>query len=186
MPSHATYTSNYYSYLFANQTIYGTSGMDQLYGQYGNDTLYGGYGGDWLDGGYGNDWLEGGGDNDWLVGGYGNDTLYGGTGNDYLFGQSGADRLFGGEDHDLLVGGEGADTLSGGSGIDTFRFYYGDSFAQTGSADVITDWNAGDRIDTGHSGGQAGYGWAEFTADVYSVEDAQWYATMYQAAGWLP
>lgn len=187
--SSATSTStSWYASLYQNKTLYGTWGNDVLNGAYGNDSLYGFDGHDNLSGGAGNDWLDGGNGDDWLYGGTGHDTIVGGSGNDVLSGEAGVDYLYGGEHTDRLWGGADMDYLSGGSGGDYFFFSMpwasnstlGDSLAQTGRADYITDWSTADII----VGGRSGY--AEFAADVYSIEDAQWWANTYQAVGWLP
>jgi Ca2+-binding RTX toxin-like protein len=207
---HMPYGS-YYSYYFQPRELRGGSGNDSLSGFYGNDRLFGGHGHDYLfgnagidflDGEWGNDYLDGGADSDQMMGGAGYDILFGGEGNDWiagdggwndgdytgywgdgwdlLYGGAGKDTLIGNGGNDVLRGGADADYLWGGYGGDTFAFNFGDSFAQTGRADVIRSWDHDDRI-----GGARG-GYAEFSANVYSIEDAQWYANIYQAVGWLP
>uniref|UniRef100_UPI002605EC16 beta strand repeat-containing protein n=1 Tax=uncultured Ferrimonas sp. TaxID=432640 RepID=UPI002605EC16 len=69
------------------------------------------------------------------VRGGGDDTLDGGLGDDILYGQEG---------DDLLIGGLGSDILSGGEGKDTFVWQDGDA---DGSTDVITDFDAFDKLD---------------------------------------
>jgi D-alanyl-D-alanine carboxypeptidase len=85
---------------------------------------------------------------DILAGGMGGDAIRGGQDDDLGFGLSGADRLFGGAGsdqlkgglgRDVITGGAGADLLSGGDGADRFVFRPSD----TGSVDVITDFEAG-------------------------------------------
>jgi Ca2+-binding RTX toxin-like protein len=53
----------------------------------------------------------------------------------------GDDRLYGGDGDDRLNGDAGQDTLTGGEGADTFVF------ALPTGADLITDFQTGDRID---------------------------------------
>ena len=105
------------------ETIYGTSGPDEVYGRGGNDVLLG-YArpADSSSHAYaatlrasGNDLMDGGDGNDYLAGGAGNDTLRGGDGNDTIIGGDGADRLYGGSGSDLFRFGpasiEGSDSL---------------------------------------------------------------------------
>lgn len=80
------------------------------------------------------------GDN-YLGGGLGRDTLVGDEGRDWLRGGLGDDRLYGGAGDDRLNGDAGQDTLTGGEGADTFVF------ALPTGADLITDFQTGDRID---------------------------------------
>ena len=59
------------------------------------------------------------------------------------------ERLFGGGGDDTINGGKGWDLLYGGGGVDTFVFAPGDSTFSTvsnGRIDVITDWEAGDKL----------------------------------------
>jgi Ca2+-binding RTX toxin-like protein len=178
--------------------IYGSYGHDRLQGGHGNDFLSGNAGVDFMDGGHGNDVLDGGADTDQMLGGAGYDVLYGGDGGDWisgdggwnegdwtgtwgdardvLYGGAGRDTLIGNGGNDYLNGGTDGDTLWGGYGIDTFAIRAGDSFAQTGRADVILSWDAEDRI----TGARGGYG--EFGAYVTNIEDAQWYANNYRAS----
>lgn len=107
-------------------------------GRGGDDTLRGGNKADLLNGGTGHDLLDGRGGSDLLLGGTGTDTLLGGAGND---------TLDGGADADLLIGGTGWDALTGGTGPDTFLFTsIGDSGDAFATADVITDFETGDKI----------------------------------------
>ena len=153
---------------------------NDLYGLYGNDTLLGYDGYDRLYGNAGNDWLDGGNGNDFLYGGTGNDTLIGGAHTDVLQGEQGADWLWGGDGTDVMWGGTEQDHLFGGTGTDVYGFNYGDSFAFTGSADIIWDWESHDFI----QGPEGGY--SAFGANVTRIEDAASYANTYQANGWLP
>ena len=132
-----------------NDTLFGTTGGDDMDGGSGNDTLNGGDGNDTIDGDSGNDTLFGGRGNDCLDGGSGNDTLDGGLGNDRLEGDSGNDVLKGGAGNDMLDGDSGRDTLIGGTGNDRLTggsnddlFVFGDGFGK----DVITDLRSDDRI----------------------------------------
>lgn len=66
-------------------------------------------------------------------------TVFGGAGDDRLTGSALADRLH---------GGEGRDVLTGGAGDDIFNYALTtDSSATLASADRITDFASGDRID---------------------------------------
>jgi Ca2+-binding RTX toxin-like protein len=85
------------------------------------------------------------------------DTLQAVGGGDLLRGFGGDDTLKGGDGRDTLVGGLGADKLTGGLGADTFVFAKGDTTwspnADAG-VDVITDWEATDRLSFGPTGGE--------------------------------
>lgn len=130
-----------------NDTVYGTSGDNNLQGGAGNDLIYGRGGNDTIDGGTGTDYvyfddataaitanlqtqtlggaaagttitgIEG------VIGGSGNDTLTGFT--------SVASYLVGGAGNDALTGGSGNDTMDGGTGHDVIYGSLG--------ADAITD-----------------------------------------------
>ena len=76
-----------------------------------------------------------------LHGNGGNDTIKGFEGNDSLFGDAGNDVLYGDAGNDTLNGGAGQDTLTGGAGNDTFVF------GNLEIGDIITDYQAGDKID---------------------------------------
>jgi Ca2+-binding RTX toxin-like protein len=80
---------------------------------------------------------------DRLSGYSGNDTISGGGSSDTLSGGAGNDALRGGPGNDRLIGGQGRDTLVGGTGNDVFVFNAADS----GSQDLISGWETGDRID---------------------------------------
>jgi len=85
------------------------------------------------------------------------DTLQAVGGGDLLRGFGGDDTLIGGNGRDTLVGGVGADKLTGGLGDDTFVFAKGDttwSLNSDAGVDVITDWEATDRLSFGPSGGE--------------------------------
>lgn len=65
-----------------------------------------------------------------------------GGGDDWAKGSAGDDILLGGAGNDRLEGGEGSDTLTGGAGDDVFVLG-----PTLGIADVITDYEAADKID---------------------------------------
>ena len=75
------------------------------------------------------------------TGGSARDLLIGNDVANVLKGLAGDDVLRGLGGNDTLMGGAGNDTLSGGTGNDLFVI------EETGYNDVITDWNAGDKID---------------------------------------
>lgn len=91
-----------------------------------------------ISGNQGSNYLSGAGGQDVLSGGEGQDTLRGGVGADLLSGGAGDDRL---------NGDWGRDTLTGGAGSDVFVFTEGHSGSTDSTADVITDFTPGDRID---------------------------------------
>lgn len=123
----------------AANRILGLAGADTIDGGGGDDILEGGDDNDTLTGNTGNDRLLGGGMLDLLDGGDGNDWLDGGDSNDTLRGQAGADTL---------IGGKGKDVLTGGADGDIFQFVFGDTSANAGSNDTITDFATGfDRVD---------------------------------------
>ena len=65
-----------------------------------------------------------------------------------LIGNDGNNAISGRAGDDLIIGGEGQDTLTGGSGSDTFQFADLDFGGNTVlTADIITDFGAGDVID---------------------------------------
>lgn len=83
-----------------------------------------------------------------LVGSSAGDTLTGNAAANLLNGGAGNDTLSGGTGNDTLIGGAGKDSLAGGLGNDVFDF---NSLSELGlgstARDVISDWNAGDKID---------------------------------------
>ena len=85
---------------------------------------------------------------DTLSGRGGADTLTGLAGNDSLTGGEGADTLTGGAGNDTLTG-DGAGVADAGKGNDVFQFGAGHG------ADVITDFEDGDRISLIGAGGAA-------------------------------
>ena len=145
-----------------NDSIDGGDGTDILSGEDGNDVLVGQEGHDTLEGEDGHDSLDGGRGSDKLIGGLGHDILSGGAGSDILTGDGdvgldfnpligGDDLLYGGSGADILNGGAGDDTLNGEAGKDRLtggvgddRFLLLDPVADSGLADVITDFSSGD------------------------------------------
>lgn len=83
-----------------------------------------------------------------LIGSSAGDTLTGNAAANLLNGGAGNDTLSGGTGNDTLIGGAGKDSLAGGAGNDVFDF---NSLSELGlgtaARDVISDWNAGDKID---------------------------------------
>lgn len=99
-------------------------------------------------------------------------TGVGGTGTSQLIGGAGADTITGGTGADTITGGLGADVMAGGTGANVFRYvgagfetgtispatvYYGGtvvagSSVVTSSMDKITDFKAGDTINTNVAG----------------------------------
>jgi VCBS repeat-containing protein len=131
----------------AANTLFGTTGGDDINGNGANDTIYGGAGNDTLNGNNDNDSIFGGSGNDVIDGGGGLDTIYGGSGNDQITGQTDADTIFGGSGDDtinggggtaadVLIGGYGADSLTGAGGSDTFKY-----LSTLDAGDVITDFD---------------------------------------------
>ncbi|MGG6242056.1 DUF5050 domain-containing protein [Nodosilinea sp. AN01ver1] len=92
------------------------------------------------------------------------DVINGQSGNDDILGLSGDDLLRGGAGDDSLDGGLGSDVKTGGPGSDTFRFGADLIASGGGDADVITDFEASDRIDTSGFLGAGG----EFSLAVLS------------------
>ncbi len=109
----------------ANETTFGTAGIDVINGTSGSDKIYGYGRGDIICGRGGGDLLYGGGGDggglfpDKLYGGAGNDRLFGDGGDDILVGGPGDDHLYGSPGDDVLNGGAGTDTCKGGAGFDT-------------------------------------------------------------------
>ncbi|TAN53146.1 MAG: matrixin family metalloprotease [Methylococcaceae bacterium] len=146
---------------FANDTLQGSDGNDNmidyggdnyLSGAGGNDYLsvYSGTGHNALDGGEGEDLLYGGSGNDTLIGGSGYDQLYGYAGNNWLQGGSGNDQLsvYGDAGSNTLDGGDGDDTLYGGSGNETLDGGLGaDSLVGGDGDDVYYVDDLNDKID---------------------------------------
>ncbi|MDH3631818.1 MAG: tandem-95 repeat protein, partial [Gammaproteobacteria bacterium] len=126
-----------------NDAIIGDDGDDILAGNAGHDSLSGGAGDDTLSGGIGDDYLGGGDGQDSLSGGAGSDTLDGGAGDDFVDGSSGDDVVLGGEGDDQVFGGSGDDRLEGGAGDDVLT---------GGSGDDVIFGDAGDDRINGGSG----------------------------------
>ncbi|MEG4839348.1 CAP domain-containing protein [Microcoleus sp. B9-D4] len=138
-------------------SINGMQGADTINGAGGNDSLSGGKESDLIDGGVGNDFISGNNDNDRLIGGDGNNTIRGGKEDDVLIGGNG---------EDLLAGDRRQDMLTGGAGNDTFILAGGLSATPTLiSADVITDFGAGDKI-----GLTDGIGFPNLTLESVSLQ----------------
>jgi Ca2+-binding RTX toxin-like protein len=123
-------------------TLYDSTGNDQVNGLSGNDTIKAIRGGDdILDGGdgddriedqAGNDILKGGAGDDTLLDTSGNDILKGGAGKDFLTDTSGNDTLEGGADSDILLDTSGDNLLYADEKKD-FQTYYNQSQTATGT-----------------------------------------------------
>jgi serralysin len=75
-------------------------------------------------------------------------VMYGNEADNSISGLAGADTIFAHGGNDTLIGGTGRDTLVGGAGNDKFAFDDGDfGGATTSTADRITDFASGDKID---------------------------------------
>ncbi|OYW16050.1 MAG: hypothetical protein B7Z39_02945 [Novosphingobium sp. 12-64-8] len=154
-----------------NDALDGGDGKDILIGGAGNDTLRGGAGIDTVTyesasaavsvdlslargnarsvkgdaAGIGVDLIE---ETETVIGSRYGDRITGDGEANRLEGAGGNDRLAGGGGVDLLIGGAGRDTVAGGAGNDRFVFAEGDFGGSTmTTADIITDWAKGDRID---------------------------------------
>jgi Ca2+-binding RTX toxin-like protein len=115
----------------------GTSYGDGMIGSKGNNKLWG------LDG------------QDDVAGMKGDDKLYGGDGDDYLYGGNGRDEL---------TGGKGKDQLWGESGSDTFVFADQSELGKGSNADIIKDFEDGDKIDLSAVGSFTFVGDSAFSA----------------------
>lgn len=105
-----------------NDSIFGTSGDDELSGLGGDDSIDGGYGGI--------------------------DTLYGGTGNDLLWTRT-DDLAYGGDGDDTLsVGGDGPSVLDGGTGTNILRFEGGYDISSSTLVNLQQAWIAGTAVMT--------------------------------------
>jgi Ca2+-binding RTX toxin-like protein len=82
----------------------------------------------------------------------GKDDVVGFKGDDQLFGGAGEDYLSGGNGEDELTGGTGTDHLEGGGGNDRFIFADVNEMDKGGNADIIEDFENGDRIDLSGAG----------------------------------
>ncbi|MCD6319984.1 MAG: hypothetical protein J7M03_04815, partial [Candidatus Desulfofervidaceae bacterium] len=131
-----------------NDKITGDEGDDILSGNDGHDTISGGLGDDTIDGGTGQDYISGnegddsisgGADSDHIDGDAGNDLLDGGTGDDVVQGGDGDDLLFGGAGDDRLEGEDGNDVLDGNVGSDILLGGEGTDTLVFDSADIMID-----------------------------------------------
>jgi Ca2+-binding RTX toxin-like protein len=95
-------------------------------------------------------------------------TVTGDNQDQSLWGAIGQDSLSGGGGRDILIGGRGADTLAGGSGGDIFTVGVGDSPADAGGFDVVTDWASDDAL---------AFGRAAATASTYVEASASDFAS---------
>lgn len=82
----------------------------------------------------------------------GNDDIWGLKGDDKLYGGDGSDYLYGGNGNDQLTGGKGVDYLWGGAGKDHFIFAALNEMGKGNKADVIEDFEKGDKIDLSGAG----------------------------------
>lgn len=127
--------------------LLGLSGNDSIIGGINAEIINGNQGNDTINGNQGNDTIFGGKNLDLIFGGDNDDFLSGNLGNDEIHGDGGNDVLRGGKESDFLIGGTGNDTLYGDLGIDTLTGGTGaDIFVLSEEADVITDFEVGDRF----------------------------------------
>jgi serralysin len=142
----------------AGLRLVGTSGADVQTGGAGDDVVVGSAGADTIDGGAGFDIVDHSGSGGMIIAdltggdgtyGYAHGDSYAGIEGvigtayaDTLIGDAIANHLDGGAGSDKLTGSGGGDVLIGGGGSDTF-FYKTLSDSLVGSADVITDFEAG-------------------------------------------
>lgn len=82
----------------------------------------------------------------------GKDDVVGFKGNDQLFGGTGEDHVSGGNGKDELTGGNGKDHLEGGGGGDLFIFADISEMGKGNKADIIEDFESGDKIDLSGAG----------------------------------
>lgn len=109
------------------------------------------------------DGMVGSAGNNKLWGMDGSDEIWGMKGDDKLFGGVGTDWLYGGNGADELTGGKGTDHLEGGGGKDVFIFASASELGKGNKADVILDFETGDKIDLSGVGGLTFVGKADFT-----------------------
>lgn len=102
----------------------------------------------------------------------GSDDLAGMKGDDQLFGGNGADYLYGGNGADELTGGKGKDRLEGGNGSDTFIFAHVNEMGKGSDADIIVDFEKGDKIDLSGAGSFSFIGDAGFSNTAGEVRFA--------------
>lgn len=93
----------------------------------------------------------------------GSDDLSGFKGTDRLFGGDGADYLYGGNGKDQLTGGRGIDHLWGDGGNDHFIFTNVNETGMGADADMIKDFENGDKIDLSAAGSFTFIGDAAFS-----------------------
>lgn len=117
----------------AQNTIYGTTGNDEIHAPSGVTNF--------VQGDAGHDEIHGAELCDTLLGGVGHDIIFGGDGNDHIDGSGGSDRLYGGAGDDDIKGGQMPDLLYGGSGTDTF-FWTNNDLAHV-DPDRIEDYEVG-------------------------------------------
>jgi serralysin len=98
------------------------------------------------------DGLVGSSANNKLWGLAGSDDIWGMKGSDQLFGGDGDDDLYGGNGDDQLTGGKGVDYLEGNAGKDHFIFAALNEMGKGNKADVIEDFETGDKIDLSGAG----------------------------------
>ena len=188
----------------------GGSGRDHLFGDDGDDTVDGGAGDDTLAGGAGNDTLNGGEGNDTvtyadapqgvvasLSGGRGEgrhreatvgqdklisiENLVGSAFDDKLVGSNQDNRLDGGQGADVIVGGGGADLLTGGLGADVFVYLSAKDSGLGVKADVITDFQPGDKIDLSAIDAKQGFSrndaftWLDAAPTALNANGALWF-----------
>jgi serralysin len=98
---------------------------------------------------------------DGILGSKGNNKLWGMDGKDDVVGFKGDDQLFGGDGEDYLSGGNGNDELTGGKGVDHLEgggnadhFIFADvnEMGKGSNADIIEDFEDGDKIDLSGAG----------------------------------
>lgn len=99
----------------------------------------------------------------------GKDDVVGFKGNDQLDGGGGADYLSGGNGQDELTGGEGKDRLEGGGGADTFIFADVNEMGKGNEADIIVDFENGDKIDLSGAGSFTYINDADFSGSAGEV-----------------
>jgi Ca2+-binding RTX toxin-like protein len=158
--------------------LQGNQGADMLRGGGGSDVIYGGQGDDSIVTGFGPteaNWAQGNRGDDTIVG-VGSETIYGGQGSDritggpgdgHLNGNLGDDSLQGGVGADTLIGEGGRDLLTGGGGADVLVFEAGASTLTADGADIVTDWDAADRIRLPLTGGYTEIAPAPVNPDPY-------------------
>lgn len=120
---------------------------------------------------YGDGLIGSKGDNK-LWGMNGSDDVAGMKGNDQLFGGNGADYLYGGNGADQLTGGKGKDRLEGDAGADTFIFANTNETGKGNKADIIVDFDSGDKIDLSAAGSFSFIGDAGFSNSAGEVRFA--------------